>query len=94
MILHHKTDFYENNLYNGDEAEHLPCSGRSIIYCPTVIAGLVTLMIKQYAVNHPVPREILIDLPHFVLQCDKGDEIHESSFLQSDESLHSVQPQV
>ena len=38
-----ETDFYEHNLYNGDEAEHLPCSGRSIIYCPTVIAGLVTL---------------------------------------------------
>ena len=63
-----ETDFYEQNLYGNDEVERLPCSGRSIIYCPTVIAGLVTLMVKQYAMNHLVPREILIDLPNFVLQ--------------------------
>lgn len=89
-----EVDFYEQNLYSNDEAEHLPCSGRSIIYCPTVIAGLVTLIIKQYAVNHPVPREILIDLPNFVLQCTRGCEIHGPSFLQPDEYLHAVQPQV
>ena len=85
-----ETDFYEHNLYNGDEAEHLPCSGRSIIYCPTVIAGLVTLIIKQYAVNHPIPRELLLDLPNFVLQCARESEIHGSSFLQPDESIHAV----
>ena len=85
-----ETDFYENNLYDGDEAEHLPCSGRSIIYCPTVIGGIVTLMIKQYAVNHPVPRELLLDLPNFVLQCTRGDDIHGSSFLQPDESILAV----
>jgi len=89
-----EVDFYEQNLYSNDEAEHLPCSGRSIIYCPTVIAGLVTLIIKQYAVNYPVPREILIDLPNFVLQRTRESEIHEPSFLQPDESIHAVQPQV
>ena len=63
-----EADFYEQNLYGNDEAERLPCSGRSIIYCPTVIAGLVTLLVKQYAMNRPVQREILIDLPNFVLK--------------------------
>ena len=63
-----ETDFYEQNLYSNNEAERLPCSGRSIIYCPTVIAGLVALLLKQYAMNRPVQREILIDLPNFVLK--------------------------
>ena len=87
-----EVDFYEHNLYDGDEAEHLPCSGRSIIYCPTVISGFVTLIIKQYAVNHPVPRELLVDLPNFnfVLQCTRECEILGSSFLQPDESILAV----
>ena len=85
-----EVDFYEQNLYSNDGAEHLPCSGRSIIYCPTVIAGLVTMIVKQYAVNHPVPREILFDLPHLILKCNGGDEIHGSSFLQPDEPLYAV----
>jgi hypothetical protein len=59
-------DFYEENLY--DDGERLPCSARSIIYCPMVIAGFLALLIKQYAVSHPSPREILIDLPNFVLR--------------------------
>jgi len=60
-------DFYSDNLYDNGEAERLPCSARSIIYCPTVIGGIVALLIKKYATNHPSPREILIDLPNFVL---------------------------
>ena len=58
--------FYENNLY--EEAENLPCSGRSIIYCPTVVAGFIALLIKQHALNRPLPKEVLIDLPNLVLQ--------------------------
>lgn len=61
-------DFYGGNLYDKGEAERLPCSARSIIYCPTVIAGIVALLIKQYAINRSSPREILIDLPNFLLQ--------------------------
>jgi len=63
-----EADFYSENLYDNEEAEHLPCSARSIIYCPTVIAGVIALLIKQYAVSHPSPREVLIDLPNFLLQ--------------------------
>jgi len=63
-----ESDFYEQNLYDTNETERLPCSARSIIYCPTVIAGIVALLIKQYATNHLIQKEILIDLPNFVLQ--------------------------
>lgn len=63
-----EADFYEENLYSNDDAEHLPCSARSIIYCPTVVAGFIALVIKQYAINHSSPREILIDLPNYLLQ--------------------------
>jgi hypothetical protein len=63
-----EVDFYSENLYNNEEAERLPCSARSIVYCPTMIAGLLALLVKQYALNQSVPREILIDLPSFLLQ--------------------------
>jgi len=63
-----EADFYEENLYGNDESEHLSCSARSIIYCPTVVAGFIALVIKQYAINHSSPREILIDLPNYLLQ--------------------------
>jgi len=62
------TDFYEQNLYSNEDAEHLPCSARSIIYCPTVIAGYIALLVKQHAVGQPIPREALIDLPNLLLQ--------------------------
>lgn len=61
-------EFYEQNLYSSQEAEHLPCSARSIIYCPIVVSGYITLLLKKHAVNHPVPREVLIDLPNLILQ--------------------------
>jgi len=61
-------DFYEQNLYSNEDAEHLPCSARSIIYCPTVIAGYIALLVKQHALSQPLPREVLIDLPNLLLQ--------------------------
>ena len=61
-------DLYEQNLYSSEDAEHLPCSARSIIYCPTVIAGYIALLVKQHAVGQPLPREVLIDLPNLLLQ--------------------------
>jgi len=62
-----EVDFYEENLYNNDEAERLPCSARSIVYCPTVIAGLIALQVKKFAMNQPVKKEILFDLPGLTL---------------------------
>jgi len=71
-------DFYEENLYSGDEAERLPCSARAIIYCPTIIGGLTALIVKSHAVGKAAPREILFDLPKWTLvatgtQAKKGE---------------------
>jgi len=60
-------DFYQDNLYSSSEAEPLPCSARSIVYCPQVVAGFVGLFIKDYATGEEVPRELLLDLPSFML---------------------------
>ena len=63
-----ENDFYEENLYASSEAERLPCSARSIIYCPTVVAGFIALLVKQHATGNPLPRELLLDLPAFLLR--------------------------
>jgi hypothetical protein len=60
--------FYTENLYPNTEAERLPCSARSIIYCPTIIGGLIALQLKLFATNQPIRREILFDLPSLLLQ--------------------------
>ena len=60
-------DFYEANLYSAEDAERLPCSARAIIYCPTVIGGLIALLVKSHAVGVPPVREVLFGLPHLKL---------------------------
>jgi len=60
-------DSYEANLYSSSEAERLPCSARSVIYCPTVVAGFVALLVKQHSTGKSLPRELLLDLPPFKL---------------------------
>jgi len=54
-------DFYESNIYTSSEAEPLPCSARSVIYCPTIVASLVALLVKQQATGRDLPREVLFD---------------------------------
>ena len=58
-----EADFYKENLYSNDEAERLPCSARSIVYCPMIIAGLIALQVKKFAVSESLRKEILLDLP-------------------------------
>ena len=56
-------DFYESNLYPSSEAEPLPCSARAIIYCPTLVAALIALLVKRSAAGEQPPSEVLLDLP-------------------------------
>jgi len=56
-------DFYELNLYSSAEAERLPCSARSIIYCPAVTAALIASFLKRFALGDRLPSEVLFDLP-------------------------------
>ena len=60
--------FYEQNLYDGSEAERLPCSARAIIYCPTVVGGLVAVSVKKHALAQAVPTEVLADVPTLTVQ--------------------------
>ena len=62
-----EADFYEDNLYAGEDAERLPCSARAIIYCPTIVGGLIALQMKAHATGIFPPREILFDLPSLKL---------------------------
>jgi ThiF family protein len=55
--------FYEENLYSADEAEQLPCSARSIIYCPAVAGALIAALVKAHAMGQTVHRELLFDTP-------------------------------
>jgi len=58
---------YEENLYPDTEAERLPCSARSIIYCPSIIGGIIAMMVKQFAMNQPVKKEVLFNIPSFTI---------------------------
>jgi molybdopterin/thiamine biosynthesis adenylyltransferase len=60
-------EFFEGNLYGSDEAEQLPCSARSIIYCPAVAGALIAAQVKAFAVGEPVQREVLFDIPRMRL---------------------------
>lgn len=62
-----EADFYDENLYSNDEAERLPCSARSIVYNPTVTAGLIALQVKKFATGESLRKEILLDLPGLAL---------------------------
>lgn len=60
-------EFFEANLYDAKDAEQLPCSARSIIYCPAVAGALIAAQVKAHAVGQPVAREVLFDIPHMKL---------------------------
>jgi molybdopterin/thiamine biosynthesis adenylyltransferase len=68
-----EADFYQENLYSAGEAERLPCSARAIIYCPTIIGGLIALVVKSHAVGEVIPKEVLFDLPSLKLVCSRTD---------------------
>ena len=60
-------EFYEQNLYGSDEAEQLPCSARSIIYCPSVAGALIAAQVKAFAVGELIHREVLFDVTRMKL---------------------------
>ena len=64
-----QAEFYESNLYSSEQAEQLPCSARSIIYCPAVAGAFVALLVKKHAISEKVPKELLIDLSRPSLIC-------------------------
>ena len=53
---------YADTLHPAEESERLPCSARSIIYCPSALSAIVASLIKRYAMNERFPGEVLIDM--------------------------------
>jgi hypothetical protein len=64
-------EFYEANLYDGDEAERLQCSARAIICCPTIVGGIIALLVKNCAVGKSLPAELLLTLPRLLLLTER-----------------------
>ena len=60
-------EFFEGNLYDSEEAEQLPCSARSIIYCPGIAGALIAAQVKTFAVGDPIHAEVLFDVPRMKL---------------------------
>ena len=60
-------EFFEENLYSSEDAEQLPCSARSIIYCPAVAGALIAYQVKAFAMGQPFHREVLFDIPRMKL---------------------------
>ena len=54
---------YESSLEG--EAEELPCSARSIVYCPMVMGGIIADVVKRHICRQWNPQEIIMDLKSF-----------------------------
>lgn len=61
-------DVYETTL--ADDAEPLPCSARSIIYAPSILAGFVASIVKRYVKNQEIPMSMYIDIPNGIIVKD------------------------
>jgi hypothetical protein len=59
--------FYETFLYNDENAQELPCTGRAIIYNVFMIASLICNQIKKFARGEPFHKEIIFDMVTFAL---------------------------
>ncbi len=52
---------YEQNLRPQDEAEKLACNARSIIYSPTIVAGVIACQLKRFALNQRLYPQVFPD---------------------------------
>jgi hypothetical protein len=52
---------YERYLYSDDEAVDLPCTAQSIIYNTFAVASWIARLVKGYAANEDIPKELILD---------------------------------
>lgn len=62
-----KVKLYESSLFSEEEAIHVPCSERSVVYNCFIVAGLITDIVAQVANGETVPAELIMDLRNFTL---------------------------
>jgi len=61
------TSMYEGTLHDDSEAEELPCSARSIIYCPAIAGAMIAHQVKAICMEKPYHNEIIFDIPTLTL---------------------------
>jgi len=59
--------FYEEQLYDDDEANPEECTAKAIAYNTFVIAGIVTSLVKKHVMQQSYPREFIFDLQTYGL---------------------------
>lgn len=52
---------YESYLYTDEEAVDLPCTAQSIIYNTFAVASWVCRLVKAYAADEQLPKELILD---------------------------------
>lgn len=65
---------YEKRLPNDDDVDNLPCSARSIIYCPLIIGGIIARLVKGFVMDEEVPFKVLFDMNNMHLEWRKANE--------------------
>lgn len=59
--------FYEKTLYPSSEAEQLPCTAKSTMYCASLVAGFMSHQVKQICVGNKPKKQIDCDLVNSML---------------------------
>ena len=54
--------FYEENLYDDEDAQELPCTAQAIIYNTFGMASWACKLVKSFIMGETVPQEILLDM--------------------------------
>lgn len=62
-----KVALYEETLFPPEEAIHVECSSRAVIYNCFVIAGLITDIVARWSKGEEVPAELIVDLQNFTM---------------------------
>lgn len=58
---------YEKTLFAEGEESIVPCSERSVVYNVFLMGGLITDVVKKYANEEELPKELIMDLYNFTL---------------------------
>lgn len=62
-----KVKLYESTLFSNDEAIHIPCSERSVVYNCFVVAGLIADIVAQASNGDTLPAELIVDLRNLTM---------------------------
>lgn len=65
---------YQQTLFSDEQAVHIPCSERAVVYNTSIIAGLIADLVARHANGKVLPSTIEVDLANFNLFKTIADE--------------------